>query len=711
MHLPPYNLAELNTLIDERLDLEINRLLPDEIAEKLAGFPRAEQERAIHLATIAARGHTQIGYQVGMHADLGLRLMNPEAMEAWVVHALDLYDRVGLFPAITSVKAVEKYAREAEQRARGVVLDDIAGVLSLFVRGLAGRELKIKEGGGNWTDTEHLYLPSFIGEFHKKHDNFELYKCMIVHQWAQTWFGTWRVSGDASLAGQALAAYDDMESMGRIFHRLETIRLDARIQHELPGIHRDMHRFLDEMNETLIPSGWEQAAAALADTNATVETSLALLDRFSSADPPASLCFEGEIDPAKVDKTIAVRIEKQKEELQHVLWQLTDELKKSHPPLPDDSAAGVPDIKVETVEDSRLPEGFRMELTIEAEPTAVPENTQDILKSIMQDFSEIPEEYLQPAGAGQYDASREGRSAKDVWSGTYHEEGAFFYDEWDFKRQHYRKDWCVLREMEVKPGDAEFASRTLEKYHGLVAHIRKSFEALRGENAIQKRQSNGENIDIEALVEALANSRRGEEMTDRLYTQVSREDRSIAVLFMVDMSGSTKGWINQAERESLVLLCEALETLGDRYAIYGFSGWARKRCEIFPVKSFDQDYDSEVKARIAGIEAKDYTRMGAAIRHLSGLLNEIDAKTRLLVTLSDGKPDDYDDYGGQYGIDDTRTALLESRRSGIHAFCITIDREGQEYLPYMYGPAAYAVIDEVNKLPFKVADIYRKLTT
>ncbi len=713
MNLPPHTLAELTAIIDQQLDLEINRLLPDEIAEKLAPFSRAEQDRAIHLATIAARGHTQIGFQVGMHADIALRLMEPEAMEAWVVHALDLYDRKGLFPAITSIKEVEQYAREARARARGVVLDDIAGVLSLFVRGLAGRELKIKEGGGQWTDTETLYLPPFIGAFEAKQDNFELYKAMCVHQWAQAWFGTWRVVDGASLAGRALAAFgDDRERAARIFHRLETIRLDARIREELPGIHREMARFLARNDETLIPPGWEDAANTLARADATVETSLALMNRFAGADAPAPVCFEGAIDPDKVDKIIAARVEKEKADLQWMLWQLTEELKGARPGQPDDSDSGaLPDIKMETVEDSRLPEGFRVELTIEAEPTAVPENTREILKSIMQDFSEIPEEYLQPAGSGQYDADREGRSAKDVWSGTYHEEGAFFYDEWDFKRQHYRKEWCVLREMEVKPADDGFAERTVEKYHGLVAHIRKSFEALRGENALMKRQANGENIDIEALVEALADARRGEEMTDRLYTRVSREDRSIAVLFMVDMSGSTKGWINQAERESLVLLCEALETLGDRYAIYGFSGWARKRCEIFPVKSFEQSYDSEVKARIAGIEAKDYTRMGAAIRHLSGLLNEMDAKTRLLVTLSDGKPDDYDDYGGQYGIDDTRMALLEARRSGIHAFCITIDRQGQDYLPYMYGPASYAVIDEVGKLPFKVADIYRKLTT
>jgi nitric oxide reductase NorD protein len=186
----------------------------------------------------------------------------------------------------------------------------------------------------------------------------------------------------------------------------------------------------------------------------------------------------------------------------------------------------------------------------------------------------------------------------------------------------------------------------------------------------------------------------------------------MAVMFMVDMSGSTKGWINDAEREALIMLCESLETLGDRYAIYGFSGTTRKRCEIFRIKQFDEPYNLDVKARIAGIAPQEYTRMGAAIRHLSKLLNEVEVKTKLLITLSDGKPDDYFDiYRGQYGIEDTRQALFEARRSGIHPFCITIDKEGKDYLPHMYGHVNWVEIDDVKKLPLKVADIYRRLTT
>ncbi|MCB1809179.1 MAG: hypothetical protein KDJ99_29690, partial [Candidatus Competibacteraceae bacterium] len=151
--------------------------------------------------------------------------------------------------------------------------------------------------------------------------------------------------------------------------------------------------------------------------------------------------------------------------------------------------------------------------------------------------------------------------------------------------------------------------------------------------------------------------------------------------------------------------------IGDRYAIYGFSGRTHQRVDVYRIKRFSESFNTLVKGRIAAIQPRAYTRLGAPIRYLGGLLKQEPARHKLLITLSDGKPEDYGSYYGQYGIEDTRHALLELRRDGVHPFCITIDKEGGDYLPHMYGPANYALIDDVSKLPLRVADIYRKLTT
>jgi len=204
-----------------------------------------------------------------------------------------------------------------------------------------------------------------------------------------------------------------------------------------------------------------------------------------------------------------------------------------------------------------------------------------------------------------------------------------------------------------------------------VTQLRKTFEAIRGEQKTQRRQPDGDDIDFDAVVDAFVDRARGHEMTDRVFTRLQRWDRDMAVVFMVDVSGSTKGWINDAERESLVLLCEALETLGD--------------------KTMNAPYNEEVRQRITAMRPRDYTRMGVTIRHLTQLLMDTDARTRLLITLSDGKPDDYDGYGGQYGIEDTRKALIEAKHAGVHPYCITIDSEAHDYLPHMYGEVNYAL--------------------
>jgi nitric oxide reductase NorD protein len=336
-----------------------------------------------------------------------------------------------------------------------------------------------------------------------------------------------------------------------------------------------------------------------------------------------------------------------------------------------------------------------------------------LVRSIVQDLEALPPEYLVPAGPGDRQAAghptaRGGPDEAPVGDAA----DVTLYDEWDFARKHYRRNWCALRVRDIIPGDAGFVGRTLEKYRGQRAALKRTFEALRGEDRTHRRQPNGDGIDIDAAVEGFADRAAGREFPERFFTRRQRTERSIGVLFLVDMSGSTKGWINDAEREALVLLCEALEVLGDRYAIYGFSGMTRKRCELYRVKQFGEPYGTLVKSRIAGITPQDYTRMGVAIRHAAGMFAAEDVRTRLLVTLSDGKPDDFGDgYRGEYGIEDTRQALLEARRRGVHPFCITIDEQARDYLPHMYGAASWILVDDVRRLPVKTAEVYRRLTS
>ncbi|MFA5243346.1 MAG: nitric oxide reductase activation protein [Sulfuricella sp.] len=696
----------IEQLLEEWLEVEFTFLHVEEIASSIAALRRDEQDFLLNWIRRIATTHIQIAYQFALRAPDLLTHMERRLIEAWALHAMDTYDRAGISPAVRVIKDVINFTRLSHERTAGVVFEDVGGVMLNFVHGLSGRRLKLEQGEAVFTDSETLFLPAVIARMPSVADNFVLCKAMVAMMWAQTRFGSFRTQ-----LPELLNAYEDAARALKHFQALETLRLQACIARELPGLYREMQRLRAELHETL-PASWQHFAQELAQADATADDSLRLLAR-AYADPaaPPDICFQGELRPDAVAKCMAARVAKEKILLRVKLAQLEQELKKHRPDETKDRPAqfGL------TEKPATEPGLTALELTLDGAPIAPPEEVRQLLTSIQLDLGEIPPEYLFAAGPGEYDPrlyEEKPADPDEVWQGTYHEEGASLYPEWDYGRQHYRKNWCVMREKDVLPVHDGFREATLEKYSGLVKHLRKTFEAMRDENRLLKRQAYGDNVDIDALVEALADARDGSEMSERLFMRMHRSERNIAVMFMVDMSGSTRGWINDAERESLILLSEALETLGDRYAIYGFSGTTRKRCELFRIKRFDEPYNEEVRARISGIRPQEYTRMGFAIRHLTSVLNEVEARTKLLITLSDGKPDDYhDNYRTQYGIEDTRKALQEAQRSGIHPFCITLDEKARDYLPHLYGAVNYTVIDEVNKLPFKVADIYRRLTT
>ena len=692
----PLGTHQLEEQLDEALDPVLSsRRTAQPLALRLAPLERELQNFTLHWVGVIARTSSEMAYQFAALAPDALRKLDLATAEAWIIHAMDTFDREGLYRGSSELKNLDAFIVASRSRARAVAFEDASNVLGLFICGLAGRRLKFEAGTEAYTDTETIHLPACSAEYASREQNFILYKAMATHLWAQTRYGTFNVDPAAQLA-----SYPDPGRALALYHYLETARIDAIIARELPGLAREIAA-LD--NAALPP----QACRRVFDRGATAADSLALVAVLYDNFALPRLSYMGAMHLERVAAVRAARIAREKLELQTELAKMLAEKPaagQTQPPAGQRFAVNR--------SDSAEP-GGDLGLSLDGEPVALPGNVNDLLQSIAQDLGEIPDGYLVPAGDGAYrDSKTPENEAAGTWQGTYHEEGAVLYHEWDYKRRHYRKHWCVLRERDAHPGDPNFINAALAKHAPQVTRLRRTFELLRGEDKRLKKQQHGDDIDLDAVISAYADLRSGMELPEQLLVKRHKVERDIAVMFMVDMSGSTKGWINDAERAALVMLCEALEVLGDRYAIYGFSGITRKRCEIYRIKRFDERYDDSVHRRIAGILPQDYTRMGVAIRHLTALLNAVDARTKLLITLSDGKPDDYsDNYRGEYGIEDTRQALIEAHRGGIHPFCITIDREARDYLPHMYGAVNYTVIDDVAKLPIKVADIYRRLTT
>ncbi|TAJ22353.1 MAG: VWA domain-containing protein [Nitrospirae bacterium] len=298
----------------------------------------------------------------------------------------------------------------------------------------------------------------------------------------------------------------------------------------------------------------------------------------------------------------------------------------------------------------------------------------------------------------------------------------FLYDEWDGLIQDYRSGWCRVAERVAPEGSPDFVETTLAEHGAEVRLLRRYFEGLRPPGLRRVTgQMDGEELDLDAAIGRMADLAAGADPSDRIYVRREKRERDVAVAFLVDLSGSTSRQIESqgpqeerrrvidVEKEGLVLLCEALGAIGDQHAIYGYSGQGRQQVDFVILKDFDEPVGRRSGSRIGGLVPLHQNRDGAAIRHATRKLLAREARNRLLVLISDGKPLD-DGYADEYSLEDTKMALREARMKRVEPFCITVDREADDYLKRMYGEIRFLIIDHVGALPGQLPRVYQQLT-
>jgi nitric oxide reductase NorD protein len=273
----------------------------------------------------------------------------------------------------------------------------------------------------------------------------------------------------------------------------------------------------------------------------------------------------------------------------------------------------------------------------------------------------------------------------------------------------------IVRVRPARETSPEWATATLAEHAPLVRRVRERFERLRARRTRLPRERDGDELDLAACVGALVDARSGHPVDERLYVAVRPARRELAILLLVDVSGSTDGFVTKTlqvidvEKIALLLAAEALDALGDRYAMVAFSGKGAQAVHAWTIKDFTERNGATVRGRISALAPDANTRLGAAIRHATALLDAQSAGHRLLLILSDGKPNDIDAYQGVYGIEDSRQAINEARARDVFPFCLTVDHEEPEYLRRIFGPAGYSILPRPDQLPKVLIEVVRHL--
>ncbi|MBO9465367.1 VWA domain-containing protein [Tropicibacter sp. R15_0] len=292
------------------------------------------------------------------------------------------------------------------------------------------------------------------------------------------------------------------------------------------------------------------------------------------------------------------------------------------------------------------------------------------------------------------------------------------YPEWDCRTGTYLRNHCRVLASKAEPGDVDVFTQH-PRAQARIRAVRRQFEALRPGRISTHGHPDGDELNTERAVRAYVDFIATGVSDDRVWNQTRAEKRDLAVSILLDVSRSTESAIPghghdgrrviDVEREALAAFAWGLDACGDDFAINAFSSLKRDRVYVQEAKGFDEQMSKQVEGRIGALQPGFYTRLGAAMRHVSKDLSNQPRKRRLLLVITDGKPNDLDHYEGRHGIEDSRKAVQEARRAGHAVYGIAVDRDGKSWFPRIFGKSGYSLIPDPDKLLVALPRIYREL--
>ncbi|MEE9348723.1 MAG: VWA domain-containing protein [Flavobacteriaceae bacterium] len=287
------------------------------------------------------------------------------------------------------------------------------------------------------------------------------------------------------------------------------------------------------------------------------------------------------------------------------------------------------------------------------------------------------------------------------------------YDEWDYKKRAYKDDFCKVYPKKIKENDVSYYKKTLKDNASTLMGLRKMLTNVNNKYQQQRRQTQGEEFDLDALTDLYIDVHSGHSPSEKIYLSKRKKEKDLSILMLLDVSLSSDGYaannrVIDVEKQVSILFGEILEEFNVDFSINAFFSKTRNYATYLTLKDFDDDWQ-KAKYKIGAVEPEGYTRIGTAIRHSGTLLNQRSTKNKWVILISDGKPNDYDKYEGKYGISDVKQALRELNEQNINSYALAIEANAKYYLPQMFGANHYEILTTPVELLQSLTKLYEKI--
>ncbi len=636
------------------------------------------------------------------HVDELLSKLTLSGLRRWANFGVQAYRRD--FQNLTAYFNLESQDSRAvlQKERRGTLFIDTQRKLNFYLRALWGRDFFLRPTGADYTDfkpyiEKHIvHMPDAvdaIGDI----SGLELYRATSAHMAAHICYTSSRISAEELSPAQMF-----------FIALVEDARVEYKAIREFPGLKKLWRSLLvleyeDEPEHKTIPV-LEHFALMLLDASerSDDEELNALADRFHE-----------EIEERQDDNRFS--------------WNLGVDLFNLFMARREVPSLRILDrIRIPYRDDNRFVWEFE-EFDWNQGTEYLPASQRQVRRtvSVMEMINEL-------------DCELAGDDAQEIWTCQtelfpYEDEGVsfnemwgkepvsepFHYQEWDYQIQLHRPDWVTLYEKRQPKGDPGTIDDIITEYKPVAHRIKQIIDLLTPEGVQRVRNmEDGDEIDINAAIDAMVAIRMGEQPNPRITMRNVLKNRDLSVVVLMDLSESTNETVEgsdktilQLTREASTLVATAIDGIGDPFALHGFASDGRHDVQYYRFKDFNQHFDDDVKARLAGMRGGLSTRMGAAMRHAGQHLLKQPERRKLLLIITDGEPADIDERDPQHLRHDTRKAVEELYSRGVLSYCLTLDPNADSYVKRIFGMNNYTIIDNVEKLPEKLPVLFATLTS